>query len=55
MILERYDAGHIFLFTLGLWTVLNGRGVCRPVIVGLMGFSVLLMVQCQMGGQIRSC
>lgn len=37
MILERYDAGHIFLFTLGLWTVLNGRGVCRPVIVGLMG------------------
>ena len=37
VILERYDAGHIFLFTLGLWTVLNVRGVCRPVIVGLMG------------------
>ena len=37
MILERYDAGHIFLFTLGLWTVLKDRGVCRPVIVGLMG------------------
>ena len=38
MILERYDAGHIFLFTLGLWTALTGRrGVCRPVIVGLMG------------------
>ena len=37
MILERCDAGHIFLFTPGLWTAPKDRGVCRPVIVGLVG------------------